>query len=489
MKLQQLISTCLVKNDVTSLETATITSITQYIEEVKHGSLFICIHNSYYDGHDFIQEALMQGASAIVVAHLPQEPGPFILVPDTEKALAQIANDYFGYPSRGIRFIGVTGTNGKTTTTVLIDWIMQYAKLNSSLIGTLYNRIGEVYLPAPNTTPHTVELQELIKKMALANITDCVMEVSSHGLKQERVLGIDFQVAVFTNFTQDHLDFHPTMEDYYQSKVRLFARLGNGFGQTSKMAVINIDDPVGLQLVDLTPANTLTYSCQGKGDLQALDIQTSATGTSFTLSLFGNLYPLSTKLIGDFNVYNTLAAFGAAYAIGLPIATIIAALESSPGVPGRFEIATTTDDITSIVDFAHTPDGLLSVLQTARSLTIGRVICVVGCSGDRDISKRPIMAQIAVDQADYAIFTTNNPRTEDPQQIIRHMIDGLTATNYLIEDNRKKAIEMALTLASPGDIVLVAGMGPRFYYDPELDSQLSDREALQLIVNTKTLSN
>ncbi|WP_314066730.1 UDP-N-acetylmuramoyl-L-alanyl-D-glutamate--2,6-diaminopimelate ligase [uncultured Vagococcus sp.] len=488
MNLQQLISTCLVKNDVSSLDSLTITSITQYIDEVRSGSLFICIHNSYYDGHDFIQEALSQGATAIVVAKLPPYPGPFILVANTERALAQIAADYYGHPSRGIRFIGVTGTNGKTTTTVLIDRILAYAGYNSGLIGTLYNRIGQDFLPTPNTTPHTVELQQLLRQMATAEVTDCVMEVSSHGLKQDRVLGIDFHVAVFTNFTQDHLDFHPDMDDYYQSKSRLFSRLGNRFGHTAKMAVINIDDPIGPQLVALTPVNTLTYGC-GQGDLQALDISTSAKGTSYTLSLFGKHYPLRTRLIGDFNVYNILAAFGAAYAIGISPETIICALTDIEGVPGRFEIVTTNNNITSIVDFAHSPDGLLTVLQTARSLTKGKLFCVMGCSGNRDISKRPIMAQIAVDHADHVFFTTNNPRKEDPQQIIRHMIAGLNAPNYSLQKNRKLAIREALSMAQPGDIVLVAGMGPRAYDDDGLNQMITDREAIQTITQAKTLSN
>ncbi len=489
MNLQQLLANCLVKNDISLLKTVTITSITQYIEEVTTGSLFICIANSYYDGHEFIQQALRQGATAIVVDRLPQRSGPFILVTNTERALAQIASEYYGHPSREMRFIGVTGTNGKTTITILIDHILTHAGYHNGLIGTLYNRIGQQFLPASNTTPHTVELQHLLWQMAAAGVTDCVMEVSSHGLNQDRVLGIDFQVAVFSNFSQDHLDFHTDMEDYYRSKTLLFSRLGNRFRSTPKMAVINIDDPVSSDLIAMTPTDVLTYGCHGKGDLQALEISTSATGTSYTISLFDKHYLLNTPLIGDFNVYNALAAFGAAYAIGIAPERIIQALTTINGVPGRFEIAATKNGITGIVDFAHTPDGLLTVLQTARNLTQHNLFCVMGCSGNRDISKRPIMAQIAVDHADHVFFTTNNPRKEEPQQIIRHMIDGLKTTNYSLQENREKAIEDAFSLTQPGDIVLVAGMGTNSFYHQTLNLMVTDREVIQAITQTKTLSN
>lgn len=466
MKLSNLISTCFVKNNWSTIADLEISTITQYIEEVTTGSLFFCINNSYYDGHDFIQQAIDQGASAIIVDELPTSKGPFILVSNTNKAMAQVATHFYDYPSRDMRLFGVTGTNGKTTTTFLIDEILKHAGFNNGLIGTLYNKIGHTYYPTPNTTPHTVQLQKLLAEMAQAKVTDCVMEVSSHGLKQERVLGIDFDVAVFTNFTQDHLDFHESMEDYLQAKTTLFTRLGNRLTETPKAAVINIDDPYGQLFVDLTPANVYTYGCLGEGDIQAVNIQGSASGTEFTLKLLDKEFPVKTHLVGEFNVYNCLAAFGASYAAGISPELIIAAIETIKGVKGRFQSVPNDSGITALVDYAHTPDGLLNVLTVATKLTTGRLYCVVGCGGDRDISKRPLMAQIAIDNADYAVFTTDNPRSERPESIIRDMTAPLTKNNFVVELNRQQAIELALSKAQAGDTVLVAGMGHESYQLP-----------------------
>lgn len=481
MKLSELISTCFVKNDWSSMANLNILSLTQYIEEVTTGSLFICINNTYYDGHDFIQQAIDQGASAIIVDQLPTVQGPFILVSHTNKAMAQVANQFYGYPSRNMRMFGVTGTNGKTTTTFLIDEILKHAGFNNGLIGTLYNKIGHKYYPTPNTTPHTVQLQKLLAEMSQAEVTDCVMEVSSHGLKQERVLGIDFDVAVFTNFTQDHLDFHESMEDYLQSKTSLFTRLGNALSETPKAAIINIDDPYGQLFVDSTPANVYTYGCLGKGDIQAINIQSTANGTNFALLLLDKEYPLSTHLVGEFNVYNILAAFGASYAAGISPDTIIEAIQGITGVKGRFQSVPNDAGIMAIVDYAHTPDGLLNVLTVANKLTTGNLYCIVGCGGNRDISKRPLMAQIAIDHADHGIFTTDNPRNERPEAIITDMIATLTKTNFDVELNRQLAIELALSKSQAGDTILVAGMGHETYQLPTAPT--IDLDDVQVIEN------
>lgn len=488
MKLATLMSTTFVKNNWSENQNIDITAITQYIEEVTTGTLFLCIKSIYYDGHDFIQQALDQGASAIITERLPALPGPFLLVSNTNKAMAQVANQFYDYPSSSMRVFGVTGTNGKTTTTFLIDCILKEAGIHSGLIGTLYNKIGNQHFPTPNTTPHTVQLQALLAKMAQAEVTDCVLEVSSHGLKQDRVLGIDFTVAVFTNFTQDHLDFHDSMEDYLQSKLSLFSGLGNQLTPSPKAAVVNIDDPYGQLFVDATPANVYTYGI-GQGDIQATHVQSTASGTQFTLTVVGHSYTVKTHLVGKFNVYNILAAFGACYAVGIAPETIISAIESIETIKGRFQSVANTHGITAIVDYAHTPDGLLNVLSVARSLTTGKLYCVVGCGGDRDISKRPIMAKIATDHADFAFFTTDNPRSEKPEAIVAHMTEPLIQHNYAIELNRQLAIEKALAKAQTGDIVLVAGMGHETYYLPSApevevdDVQLIDAYLGQLSTN------
>lgn len=461
MILSDLISPCLVKNDWTDLRLTEINHITQYIEEATNDSLFICINNTKYDGHDFIAEAIAQGAAAIIVDHLPENglTGPFILVSDTNKALAQVAAKFYDYPSRSITFLGVTGTNGKTTTTYLINEILSQSGIHSGLIGTMYNQIGKRTLPTANTTPHTVQLQKIIAEMAQENISHCVMEVSSHGLKQDRVLGIDFNVAVFTNFTQDHLDFHDSMSDYFEAKSSLFSRLGNGFSEKVKAAVINIDDPYAKEIIALTPTNVFTYGCKGHGDIQANEIVITPSGTQFTLSLFDQKWAVSTKMIGLFNVYNCLAAFSASVAIGLEPEQIIPIIEGITGVRGRFESVPNTKGITAIVDYAHTPDALINVLKTAQSLTNGNIYCVAGCGGNRDTDKRPKMAEAVIKYATHGIFTSDDPRTEDPNQIIQQMIANISKNNYEIELDRRLAIEKALSMASHGDTVLIAGKG------------------------------
>lgn len=480
MKLASLISTCFIRNNWSDIQDIEIISITQYIEEVTTDTLFICIDNTYYNGHDFIQQALDQGASAIIVNELPASSGPFILVNDTNKAMAQIANQFYDYPSNHMRMFGVTGTNGKTTTTFLIDIILKYVAINNGLIGTLYNKIGHDYYPTPNTTPHTVQLQQLLAKMVKAQVTDCVMEVSSHGLKQERVLGIDFRIAVFTNFSQDHLDFHDSMEDYLHSKASLFSRLGNSLSKTPKAAVINIDDAYGQYFADLTPSNVYTYGCFGQGDIQAINIQSTLDGTVFTLQFLDKSYAVQTHLVGSFNVYNILAAFGACYAANIPPETIIRAIKTIKGVKGRFQSIINDAGITAIVDYAHTPDGLLNVLNVANNLTTGKLYCVVGCGGNRDVSKRPLMAKIATDHSTQAIFTTDNSRNELPEAIIADMTASLFKTNFVIEIDRQKAIELALEKARAGDTVLVAGMGHETYQLPSApDIDLNDAQVIE----------
>lgn len=466
MKLSNLLHNVLVRQQNATLDPnqVEITTITQDTRKITPGSLFICIKGENFDGHQFIDEALKLGASAIVTEIIPTDSTvPFIYVGDSNKAMAHIANNFYHNPTEELTVYGITGTNGKTTLTHLIDAITREAGHKTGLIGTMYNKILDEEIPTVNTTPDTITLQNLFADMRDREVSHCAMEVSSHGLYQGRTWGIDFDVVVFTNLTQDHLEYHKTIEDYFLAKSLLFTQLGNTYTNKPKTAIINIDDTYGQKLLPLTPHNIYTYGCHGRGDIQAQDIQIHSNGTRFTLNLLGKTYPVNTQLIGDFNVYNLLAAFGACYASGIKPELILSAIEKIKGVKGRFEIVPTPNDVTCIVDYAHTPDGLQNVLETINKFATKKIFCVVGCGGNRDTTKRPLMAKIAVDYATDVIFTSDNPRKEDPEKILADMVVSLNKEDYLLEVDRKKAINQALELAQPGDIVLVAGKGHENY--------------------------
>ncbi|WP_461214897.1 UDP-N-acetylmuramoyl-L-alanyl-D-glutamate--2,6-diaminopimelate ligase [Lacticaseibacillus sp. GG6-2] len=441
-------------------------SLTPDTREVQPGGCFVAISGHHFDGHQHVQEAIAKGAIMVVVAHPVAASGALIVqVPDTTQALAQLAVVYFGDPSAKLKLIGVTGTNGKTTVTHLIARILTMAGLDSGLIGTLATTGGKRTHAAVNTTPDSFTNQRYLSEMLAADKRACAMEVSSIGLVQGRVRGIDFDTAVFTNLTEDHLDYHKTFANYFEAKALLFEQLGNAYhhGRKTKTAVINIDDPYGRKLVGRTAANVVTYGTQGRGMLQARNIHVGVHGTKFILQIAGHHYPVHLQLMGRFNVYNALAAFGATYAQGVAPSTIISALESVAGVRGRFQVVPTPTDATVIVDYAHTPDGLANVLATVQAFAKRRIFCVVGCGGDRDVDKRPQMATIAIQQATDPIFTADNPRTEDPEKIIDAMVTGLDPTTYTRLSHRRQAITYALHQARAGDVVLIAGKGHETY--------------------------
>lgn len=441
-----------------------IKTITQDTRQVVQDSLFIAIEGAKFDGHEMIQQALEQGAVAVVVEKRPSDQSiPYILVPDTKKALAEIANAFYQTPSEKLKVVGVTGTNGKTTITHLVDQIANQLGDKAGIIGTMYNKIDTKILPTINTTPDSITIQQLFQQMNQAGVKVSALEVSSHGLAQGRTWGIDFDVAVFTNLTQDHLDFHGTMDEYFLAKSLLFSQLGNSFTGKHKLAVINWDDNYGRRMCELTSMNVLSYGCRGEGDLQACDIRIKTTGTSFTLSFHNQTYKVQTNLIGEFNVYNLLAAIGVSIGLGYNFAKVIESIPLIQPVMGRFQLVPNLKKVAAIVDYAHTPDGLENVLKTAQEIATKKIYCVVGCGGDRDKAKRPMMAEIALTYATSAIFTTDNPRTEDPLSIVEDMITGNQKDNYLIELDRKKAIQLAMDLAEEGDIVLVAGKGHETY--------------------------
>lgn len=443
-----------------------VTSLTPDTRQVQPGGCFVAIKGQHFDGHAHVQEAIAKGAVFVVVGHPVAASGAVIVqVPDPNQALAQLSVRFFGDPSAKLKLFGVTGTSGKTTVTHLIQQILNAAATDCGLIGTLAVTGGKQPHAALNTTPDAYWNQVYLSEMEQAGKQACAMEVSSIGLSQGRVRGIDFDTAVFTNLTEDHLDYHKTFADYFEAKALLFEQLGNTYhhGQKVKTAVINIDDPYGRKLVQRTTANVLTYGTKGRGDLQATDIRVGADGTHFSLTIAGRRYPVHLQLMGKFNIYNALAAFGATYVHGIAPKTIIRALAKVTGVRGRFEIVPTPEQVTVIVDYAHTPDGLENVLQTIASFAQRRVFCVVGCGGDREAAKRPAMATIACQLADEPIFTADNPHTEDPDAIIDQMVDGLDPATYTRLRDRKQAIVYALSQAKAKDVVLIAGKGHEDY--------------------------
>nr|WP_046175475.1 UDP-N-acetylmuramoyl-L-alanyl-D-glutamate--2,6-diaminopimelate ligase [Domibacillus indicus] len=441
-----------------------ITSIENDHRLIQEGSLFICIKGFTFDGHEAAEEAVRKGAAAIVAERPVNVSVPVIYVSDTKRAMAYLAAHFYQYPTEGFHLIGITGTNGKTTTSHLIEQILQTHGETTGLIGTMYIKIGDETIETKNTTPESLTLQKTFSKMKQAGVTSAVMEVSSHALQEGRTNGTAFNVAVFTNLTQDHLDFHKTMEEYRAAKGLLFARLGNLFyAGRPAFAVLNADDAASSIYQSMTAAHVVTYGIDNKADVKAENVRLTSEGTAFTVKYPGGTVSVQSKLAGRFNVYNMIAAFAAGFVSGINPETIRKALESVAGVAGRFELVPNKQDISVIVDYAHTPDSLVNVLETIRPLAKGRVTVVVGCGGDRDKTKRPLMAQAACRYADQAIFTSDNPRSENPAAILADMESGVPDEQYLVIEDRKKAIFKAIEDARPGDAVVIAGKGHETY--------------------------
>ncbi|MDI6710570.1 MAG: UDP-N-acetylmuramoyl-L-alanyl-D-glutamate--2,6-diaminopimelate ligase [Bacillota bacterium] len=450
--------------------------------QVAPGHVFVAVPGHATDGHLFIPQALERGAAALVVERVEPEwaaKAAWARVPDARRALAAAAAFFYGYPARSLRLTGVTGTNGKTTTTHLTRAVYRQAGLATGLIGTIHTLVGDTVLPAERTTPESLDLQRLWRRMVDSGVTHVVMEVSSHALRLGRVAPADFTAAVFTNLTQDHLDFHRDMEDYFAAKALLFTGLPPG-----GLAVINADDPWGRRLAEMCGERAVTYGVEG-GTVRAGGVAVEARGASFRVASPWGGFPLRLKLTGLFNVYNALAAAAAGLAQGIEADAVRAGLEAVSGVAGRFERVDGGQDFTVIIDYAHTPDGLENVLRAARRVTEGRVISVFGCGGDRDQGKRPLMGRISGELADFTIVTSDNPRTEDPLAIIAAIEAGTRAVTarYSIVPDRREAIRAALEMARSGDIVLIAGKGHEDYQiigmtKCPFDDRLVVREAL-----------
>ncbi len=460
MKLRQLLAGIDVLAANVNMDTE-ITSVVYDSRKVTPGSLFVAITGFATDGNKYIPMALEKGAEVIVTAQPQGGNVPYVQVKSDRLALAQIGGNFFDHPGDSMKLIGVTGTNGKTSTTLLLKHVLETtigAKVG--LMGTMENMIGKTVIPTERTTPESFELQALLAQMRSAGCTHAIMEVSSHAIALDRVAGLHYEVAAFTNLTEDHLDFHKTMEHYCDTKAELFRRC--------KKAVANQDDAWFDRITKNATCELLTTSVKGKADLFAEDLELLSDGISFTAIYGQERIAVRLPIPGKFTVYNALSVLGCALQLGIPLADAATALASAKGVKGRVEVVPTPGtDYTVLIDYAHTPDGLENVLSSVKGYCKGRLIAVFGCGGDRDPVKRPIMGSIGVDIADYAIITSDNPRTEDPGKIIQDILKGVNSAknNYEIIENRPKAIQHAMDIAGKDDIIVLAGKGHETYQE------------------------
>jgi UDP-N-acetylmuramoyl-L-alanyl-D-glutamate--2,6-diaminopimelate ligase len=463
--------------------------------KVTPGSLFVAVRGFHSDGHQFILQALRQGAIAVVAeqkSSAEAEGAPLIVVDDSRKALALLADAFYNHPSEKLKLVGVTGTNGKTTTTYLVKSIVEAAHGTAGLIGTINYLVGGKIYPAPNTTPESLDLQRLLSEMTGLGAGTCIMEVSSHALALGRTVGCRFAVAAFTNLTQDHLDFHETMDSYFAAKQLLFKDLGPG-----AYAVVNSDDARAADIVAATRAQVITTGLSTRADVRPLaEIRNGIHGLSFDIATPLGKTSIESPLVGRHNVYNILTAAAIGVALGVGTKAIAEGVKAMQAVPGRMEKVGEGSPFGVIVDYAHTEDALNRLLEAVREIAVGRVITVFGCGGDRDRTKRPKMGRAAARGSNIVIITSDNPRTEDPLTIIREIEDGMTSsgikvatpdaaskentgkTPYLVIPERRDAIKAAVSMGKPGDVIVLAGKGHEDYQIiGEEKVHFDDREA------------
>jgi len=426
--------------------------------KIKCGDVFFAIGGFNVDGHNFISKAIENGAKAVVVEKdvTLVEGITFIKVENGRRALATAASNFYNNPSKKMKIIGITGTNGKTTCAFMLKGILEAKGYKVGLIGTIANYIGNKEINTEKTTPESLELQQLFKDMVDSDMDYCVMEVSSHSLDLDRVYGIEFSQGIFTNLTQDHLDFHKTFENYFSAKSKLF--------KICKHSVVNVDDSYGIKLLEKINSRVTTYSIEKESDLKGTDISLESTGIIFSLKENEKKYKVQLPIPGRYNVYNALGCIGATLDEGIDMDTIIEGL-SKVTVPGRCENLTLGMNLgfQVIRDYSHTPDSLKNVLENLRELTKGKLICIFGCGGDRDRTKRPIMGEIGTELSDIAIITSDNPRSEDPYMILEDIKAGVKKSNYKLIGNRREAIKTALLLGEKDDIIIIAGKGHETY--------------------------
>ena len=441
---------------------AEISGVCYDSRKVTPGCVFVAISGYAVDGNRFIPMAMEKGAALVVTDKAPEGQVPYLLVSSSRAALAAMGANWYGHPAEKMTMVGVTGTNGKTSVTMLLKQVLERCLgVKVGLIGTIQNMIGNEVLYTERTTPESFELQGLFAKMAEAGCTYVVMEVSSHAIALDRVGGVWYEVGVFTNLTEDHLDFHKTMENYAETKAELFRRC--------KIGIFNGDDPwYNMMLRGATCRVYTTGETCKTGDLVARDVSLGADHVSFTAVTAGESCPVRVEIPGRFTVYNALSVLGAAVNLGISLRDAAAALGKARGVKGRIEVVPTPDrDFTVLIDYAHTPDGLENVLRSVQDFCKGRVIAVFGCGGDRDPIKRPVMGKIGVTYSDLAVITSDNPRTEDPDKIIEDILVGVagTKTPYVVMENRRKAIAWALDHGRKDDIIVLAGKGHETYQE------------------------
>ncbi len=465
-----------------------VAGITYDSRRVTPGMVFVAIQGAQVDGHDFIHSAIDRGAAAVICERngfsFPRATK--IKVHDARDALARAAASFYQHPSTKLQVIGVTGTNGKTTVAFMVKQILEAAGVKTGLLGTVRYEVGDRVIPATRTTPEALEVHQMMASMVASGCKACVMEVSSHALEQKRVAGIEFDVAIFTNLTQDHLDYHGDMENYFAAKQKLFTRAAGGSKKAS--VVINIDDSAGARLARATDAEIkLTYGINGAASIRATKVQLGPDVSQFTIETPKKNFACRLPLIGRHNIYNALAATGAAFALDVDLGRLQAALNHMAPVPGRLERVSVGQPFNVYVDYAHTDDALENVLSTVREVTRGRLLLLFGCGGSRDTGKRAKMGAVAARIADFTYITSDNPRKERAESIAAQVEAGfrsVKADGYLVEPDRRRAIHEIMALAGPGDTVLLAGKGHETYQEFEdtivpFDDRVHAREALE----------
>lgn len=427
--------------------------------EVKEGSLFFCIEGYKTDGHKYAEKAVDNGAKAIVIDKDVEVNGDVtkIYVDDTRIAMAKMSSNFFSNPSKNLSIIGITGTSGKTTSTYMLKSILEKYNKKTALLGSINNIIGNKSVKSKNTTPESLDLQRMFKEMADEGVKNCVMEVSSHSIALNRVYGIHFDSGVFTNLSQDHLDFHKTMENYFQTKLKLFDNCSH--------AVINIDDEYGKRAVKLIKNDIITFGLSNDADVRADNIELTQNGSTFDLNYKDEKVKINILLPGKYNIYNALSCGAAAISIGVPLNIIKEGLEALDKVPGRSEKINTNRGFNIIIDYAHTPGEIENILKTTREYAKKRLVIVFGCGGDRDKTKRPIMGEIAGSLSDFCVVTSDNPRSEEPEKIIEDILPGVkkSGCDYVKITNRKEAIKYAILNAKKDDVIVIAGKGHENY--------------------------
>lgn len=474
MKLRELLKDIEIIRTNVDMDTE-ITSVTYDSRKVTSGSLFVAVVGFVTDGNKYIPMALEKGAVAVVTATEPSQDIPYILVPSDRLALALVGANFYGHPADAMKVVGITGTNGKTSSALLLKHVLEVAcGAKVGLVGTMGNMIADTFLPGERTTPESLDLHALFAQMRDAGCQYVVMEVSSHAIALDRIGGVNYEVAAFTNLTEDHLDFHKTMEHYCDTKAELFAR--------SKYCVANADDEWFERMCAKRTGALLTTAVRSNANLQAKDLQLLSDGISFTAVSENVQVPVQLPIPGKFTVYNALTVLGCALQLGVSLTDAAAALKTASGVKGRVEVVPTPGKpYTILIDYAHTPDGLENVLSSVRGFCTGKLIVVFGCGGDRDPIKRPIMGKIGVDLADWAVITSDNPRTEDPMAIIFDIVKGIGPhkRNYEIIENRICSIRHAMDIAEKNDIIVLAGKGHETYQEIHgVKHHLDEREVV-----------